>query len=139
MSAHKAQTPGTGDGPAQGGTPDGAVAKGAAAKAVPTEGSASDAVPADSTVQTAGAFDIRNFIGSLLALFGLILLGAGLFAFDGGAAAKTDGLNANLWAGAAMLVVGILFMVWTKLDPIRMIVRNNEDGAEEPRDIAALD
>lgn len=96
-------------------------------------------LPEDATVQTAGAFDIRNFIGTLLGLFGLILVGMGLFAFDDGAAAKTDGLNANLWAGAAMLAVGVLFVVWTKVDPIRMVVRDNEDGAEEPHDIAALD
>lgn len=110
MSAHKAQNSGTG----------------------------SADVPADASVETAGAFDIRNFIGSLLGLFGLILLGAGLFAFDEGAATKTDGLNANLWAGLAMLVVGVLFMVWTKIDPIRMVVRDNEPGAEDPKDIAAL-
>ncbi|MDN6324322.1 MAG: hypothetical protein L0J70_02805 [Corynebacterium sp.] len=96
-------------------------------------------MPADATVQTAGAFDIRNFIGTLLGLFGLILVGAGAFAFDEGAAAKTDGLNANLWAGLAMLVIGILFVLWTKLDPIRMVVRDNEAGAEEAHDISALD
>ena len=96
-------------------------------------------VPADATVQTAGAFDIRNFIGTLLGLFGLVLVAMGLFAFGPEAAAKTDGLNANLWAGLAMLIVGILFVVWTKLDPIRMVVHENEDGAEEPHDISALD
>ena len=95
-------------------------------------------VPDDATVQTAGAFDIRNFIGALLGLFGLILVIMGLVAFSPDEAAKTDGLNANLWAGLAMLVVGVLFMVWTKLDPIRMVVRDNEPGAEEPKDIAAL-
>lgn len=95
-------------------------------------------VPDDATVQTAGAFDIRNFIGALLGLFGLILVIMGLVAFSPDEAAKTDGLNANLWAGLAMLVVGVLFMVWTKVDPIRMVVRDNEPGAEEPKDIAAL-
>ena len=95
-------------------------------------------VPADATVQTAGAFDIRNFIGTLLGLFGLILVIMGLVAFTPDEAAKTEGMNANLWAGLAMLVVGVLFMVWTKLDPIRMVVRDNEPGAEEPKDIAAL-
>ena len=95
--------------------------------------------PEDASVQTAGTFDIRNFIGTLLGLFGLILIGMGLFAFDDRAAAKTDGLNADLWAGVAMLVVGLLFIVWTKVDPIRMVVRDNEDGAEESHDIAALD
>lgn len=96
-------------------------------------------VPADATVQTAGAVDIRNFIGTLLGLFGLILVIMGLVAFSPEEAAKTDGMNANLWAGLAMLVVGVLFVVWTKLDPIRMVVRDNEPGAEEPHDISALD
>ena len=90
-------------------------------------------------MQTAGAFDIRNFIGTLLGLFGLILVIMGLVAFSPDEAAKTDGMNANLWAGLVMLVVGVLFVVWTKLDPIRMVVRDNEDGAEEPHDISALD
>ena len=95
-------------------------------------------VPAAATVQTAGAFDIRNFIGTLLGLFGVVLVIMGLVAFTPEEAAKTEGLNANLWAGLAMLVVGILFMVWTKVDPIRMVVRDNEPGAEDPHDIAAL-
>ncbi|WP_262425416.1 hypothetical protein [Brachybacterium sp. Z12] len=118
MSAHKDQTPGAQNAP---------------------ESSDAPAVPEDATVQTAGAFDIRNFIGILLGLFGLVLLGAGIFAFTPEAAAKTGGVNANLWAGLAMVIFGILFIVWTKVDPIRMVVRDNEDGAEEPRDIAALD
>ena len=95
-------------------------------------------VPDDATVKTAGAFDIRNFIGTLLGLFGVVLVIMGLVAFTPEEAAKTEGLNANLWAGLAMLVVGILFMVWTKVDPIRMVVRDNEPGAEDPHDIAAL-
>ena len=86
-----------------------------------------------------GAFDIRNFIGILLGLFGLALLGAGIFAFTPEAAAKTGGVNANLWAGLAMVDLWDPLHRLDEGDPIRMVVRDNEDGAEEPRDIAALE
>ena len=76
-------------------------------------------------------FDRR---GAALALSALKLN-----AFGPEEAAKTDGLNANLWAGLAMVVVAAAFLIWTRLDPIRMVVRDNEDGAEEPHDISALD
>ena len=95
-------------------------------------------VPAPAPVQPAGAVAIRNVIGPLRGLVGGVRVMMGLVAFTPEEAAKTEGLNANLWAGLAMLVVGILFMVWTKVDPIRMVVRDNEPGAEDPHDIAAL-
>jgi len=65
---------------------------------------------------TAGLFDIRNIIGSLLAIDGLILFLAGLFADT--EEEKTGGINANLWAGLALLVVGIAFLVWCRLRPV---------------------
>jgi hypothetical protein len=97
-----------------------------------------DAPASDSHVQTAGAFDIRIFIGSLIGIFGVVLTLLGLFAFDAAAAEKTGGLNANLWAGLTMILAAIVFFAWTKLQPIRMIVRDNEPGAEEPQDIAGV-
>ena len=133
MSAHKDQHPGA----AAADIPDATDATGVPGAASAPGGA--DGAPAGAEVRTAGAFDIRNFIGTLLGLFGLALVGMGLFAFSPDEAARTGGLNANLWAGLAMVVVAILFLVWTKLGPIRMVVRENEEGAEEPRDIAALD
>ena len=58
------------------------------------------------TKKTAGAFDIRNFIGMLLGLYGIILTLMGLFGdkeLD-----KTGGVNANLWTGLVLLVVLLL-------------------------------
>ncbi len=65
---------------------------------------------------TAGAFDIRNFIGSLLAIFGVILLAMGLFGDP--ETDKTGGVNANLYAGIVLLVVGVVFMAWARLRPV---------------------
>jgi hypothetical protein len=59
--------------------------------------------------------------------------------FDDAESAKTAGMNANLWAGLVMIVFGAAFFAWTKIAPIRMVVAENEEGAEEPRDIAGLD
>ena len=65
---------------------------------------------------TAGAFDIRNIIGALLAIYGVLLLAAGLFMDT--EEAKTGGVNANLWTGLALLVAGVAFLLWARLKPI---------------------
>jgi drug/metabolite transporter (DMT)-like permease len=64
---------------------------------------------------TAGALDIRNIIGGLLGVYGVILVLMGLFGdkeLD-----KTGDVNANLWAGLALIVVAAVFLVWAKLRP----------------------
>jgi hypothetical protein len=65
---------------------------------------------------TAGAFDIRNFIGALLGLYGVILLLMGLFGDQ--ALDKTGGVNANLYAGIGLVVVSAVFILWARLKPI---------------------
>jgi hypothetical protein len=65
---------------------------------------------------TAGAFDIRNIIGALLAIYGVLLVLAGLFMDK--EEAKTGGVNANLWTGLALLVVGAAFLLWARVKPI---------------------
>jgi hypothetical protein len=64
----------------------------------------------------AGAFDIRNIIGALLGTYGVILTLAGLLGEH--EPEKTGGVNANLWTGLALLVVGLLFIGWARLKPI---------------------
>lgn len=90
-------------------------------------------------VEKIGGFDIRNFIGLLIGIFGLILTVWGIFFFNDYEAAKTGGMNANLWTGLAMIAVGLVFFIWAKLEPIRIVVSDNETGAESPKDIAPLD
>jgi len=65
---------------------------------------------------TAGAFDIRNFIGALLGLYGMILTLLGIFgdkAYD-----RTGNVNANLYAGIVLLVMSAFFIVWARIKPI---------------------
>ena len=79
---------------------------------------------------TAGAFDIRNIIGLLLGVYGVILLLAGLFAGSGDHA-KTGGVNANLWTGVALLVVGGAFLLWAKAKPI-VVPEHVEPAGDDP-------
>lgn len=67
------------------------------------------------------AFDIRNVIGGLLGLYGVILLAS--FGFlDPGIDASTgkpkDNIY-NLYAGIAMVVVAVIFFIWARLSPVR--------------------
>jgi len=61
-------------------------------------------------------FDIRNVIGSLLTIYGVILLLMGLFGDP--EVEKTGGPNANLWAGIVLLVIGGSFIAWGLLKPV---------------------
>ncbi len=80
----------------------------------------------------AGAFDVRNFIGGLLGLYGLILLPTGLFATDEAALAKSDGVNVNIWTGIALLVAGAVFIGWARLRPV--VVPADPDGQSADQD-----
>jgi hypothetical protein len=64
----------------------------------------------------AGALDIRNIIGGLMATYGVILLVMGLV--GDAETDKTGGVNANLWAGLALLAVGAVFLAWARVRPI---------------------
>ena len=64
----------------------------------------------------AGVFDIRNIIGALMGTYGVILTLAGLFGEN--EPEKTGDVNANLWTGIALLLVGAFFIVWARIRPI---------------------
>lgn len=77
-----------------------------------------------STKHTAGAFDIRNIIGGLIGLYGVILTLMGIFGdkeLD-----KTGGVNANLWAGLAMIAFAVCFLAWARLRPV--VVPDDPEG-----------
>lgn len=83
--------------------------------------------------QTAGAFDIRNIIGALVGIYGIVLVVVGLVGDP--EKSKTGPMtgNANLWAGLVMLVVGIAFIAWARLKPIVVPEHVASEGTDDDR------
>ena len=71
----------------------------------------------DDVPHRAGAFDIRVFIASLIGIYGVVLLIAGLVQSDD-QLVKTDGVNMNLFAGIGMIIFSAAFLIWARLRPV---------------------
>jgi uncharacterized membrane protein len=65
----------------------------------------------------ASLFDIRNIIGALLGIYGVVLVVMS-FSTSSQDREKVSGVNANLWVGIGLLAFAIFFMVWAYLRPI---------------------
>lgn len=65
---------------------------------------------------TAGLFDIRNIVGALLGIYGVVLVLVGLI---GGSSTEhvSGGAGTNIVVGVVLIAVAIFFLVWTKLRP----------------------
>jgi hypothetical protein len=70
--------------------------------------------------------DIRRIIGSVLGIYGVLLIGAGLFGSDADKD-KAAGVNINLWVGLALVVVSALFWLWAST---RSLVDEFEDAEQ---------
>lgn len=79
----------------------------------------------------AGAYDVRTFIGGLIGLYGVVLVIVGLVSDSASDKAKTGGVDANLWAGIVMVVVGAAFLVWVRLRPVVVDERAVEEARAE--------
>lgn len=74
-------------------------------------------------------FDIRNIIGALMGIYGVLLTIAGLApglvaqhddrAAEGNTVDLYVGTDANWWVGLALLAVALVFIVWAAVRPIR--------------------
>lgn len=84
-------------------------------------------------------FDIRNIIGALMGIYGLLLtiagLAPGLVAQHDNSVATGNtvdlfiGTDANWWVGVALLAVAAVFIVWAALRPVVVDVEaKGEDG-----------
>jgi putative Ca2+/H+ antiporter (TMEM165/GDT1 family) len=82
-------------------------------------------------------FDIRNIIGALLAIYGALLVLAGvapglLAPRDASTASGNTvdlyiGTDANWWVGVALLAVAAVFIAWAALRPVVDVESEEED------------
>lgn len=77
-------------------------------------------------------FDIRLLIGSLFVLYGLMLTVAGFFTSNKELKKAAD-ININLWLGIGMLVVGLLFLLWRRLNPTVVAEPDSTEESTEAR------
>jgi xanthine/uracil/vitamin C permease (AzgA family) len=75
------------------------------------------------------AFDIRLVITLLIGGYGVVITVLGLWFTTDEEIERSAGVNINLWAGIAMLVVAALFGLWALLRPLRV---PEPDPAERP-------
>ena len=68
-------------------------------------------------VKSTRRFDLRRILGGLFVLYGVIVLVIGLINNDTDMK-QTGGIAINIWTGAAMLVLGLLFFLWDRLSPV---------------------
>lgn len=84
-------------------------------------------------------FDIRNIIGALMGIYGLLLTIAGfapglVVQHDNAVAAGNTvdlyvGTDANWWVGLALLAVAAVFIAWAALRPVVVDVEpQGDDG-----------
>jgi hypothetical protein len=87
----------------------------------------------DQVEKATSLLDIRKIIGGLLGVYGLLLLGAGLFASEADKE-KAAGVNINLWVALALLVASVLFLVWGFTRPLVDELEEGDEGftADEP-------
>jgi len=64
-------------------------------------------------------FDIRLLIGGLFTLYGIMLTIASFFTSDADKQ-KASNININLWLGIGMLIMGLLFLLWRQVSPLRV-------------------
>jgi hypothetical protein len=64
-------------------------------------------------------FDVRRVIGGLFVVYGVIVTLLGLFDSQS-EIDKAQGVRINLWMGLAMLALGLLMLLWLRLNPTKV-------------------
>lgn len=66
--------------------------------------------------RAARLFDVRRVIGGLFVVYGVIVTLIGIFD-QPSEIDKAEGVRINLWMGLAMLGLGLLMLLWLRLNP----------------------
>jgi hypothetical protein len=78
-------------------------------------------------------FDVRRVIGGLFVVYGVIVTLLGVF--DSRAELdKAQGVRINLWMGLAMLALGLLMLLWLRLNPTKVPDPAAGRGSDGPPD-----
>jgi hypothetical protein len=72
-------------------------------------------------------FDVRRVIGGLFVVYGVVVGLIGLFDSPE-EIAKAQGVRINLWAGLAMLALGLFFLAWQWLRPAEAPSTPKQEG-----------
>lgn len=81
-------------------------------------------------------FDVRRVIGGLFLVYGVIVTLLGIFDSQS-EVEKAQGVRINLWMGLGMLALGVLMLVWLRLNPAKVPDLSREDRADIGPDASA--
>jgi hypothetical protein len=81
-------------------------------------------------------FDVRRVIGGLFLVYGVIVTLLGIFDSKS-ELDKAQGVRINLWMGLGMLALGVLMLVWLRLNPAKTPDISREEGADIGPDASA--
>jgi hypothetical protein len=85
---------------------------------------------ASRTQRAANLFDLRRMIGGLFLVYGVFLTILGITASQK-EIDKAAGVNINLYTGLAMIVVAVLFLLWSFARPMSKQLEEAEREREE--------
>lgn len=79
------------------------------------------------TMRQARMLDLRTYIFGLFTIFGIAVTVSGIRVTPA-ELAKASGININLWAGVAMLLLALVFGVWALVAPPQLPLVGSEDA-----------
>ena len=81
-------------------------------------------------VEFSRRFDLRNIIGLVLLVYGVICVIMGLL-HGSSDRAQASGISINLWTGVPLIVLGALFFLWNRRSPrpVEDLVKTGDEAS----------